>query len=99
MITLSPKSLFKTDTQFKTHADLVTDPAFKRTLMVALAEMELKLPTTGNPSVSWDCHNQMIGARTFIETLLNLCESPELIGTPPKKNLQYPTEPSTPKKP
>lgn len=100
MITLSPKSLYTSDPNFKTHADLVVSHEFRRTLMVALAEMEMNLPQTGNPSQSWDAHAQMVGARTFISTLLNLCEPHQTHSPLPRKDLNFDTEiTNKPKKP
>lgn len=96
MIQLRPKEQFKKSPQAKVHGDLVSNPDFQNVLVLALAEMELNMPLTGNPSTAWDSHCQMVGARKFIETLLNLSEQPERINPPPRKDLVHDIQPPKP---
>jgi hypothetical protein len=87
---LSPKTRFQKTDDAKAHQSLVKSDSFLNALTSALAEMEIKMPDTGNPSAAWDCHCQMVGAKKFINTLLNLAEvttEPER----PKTDLNYKT--------
>lgn len=52
--------------------DIVTSDRFKECLTIALVQMQMSLPSSVNISASWDNQNQMEGAKTFINILLNL---------------------------
>lgn len=67
---------------------MVETDRFHLVLTTALSEMELSMPETGNPSVAWDCHCQMVGARKFINILLNLAEERTEPAKLPNKNLK-----------
>lgn len=52
--------------------NIVYSDRFKDIVSDALAQMQLNLPRSSNPSESWDNQNRMEGAKLFINTLLNI---------------------------
>jgi hypothetical protein len=79
---LSPKQRFQQTPDAKTHADLAVSNSFQNAVTAALAQLVMDMPGGGNPAQSWDAHNQVVGARKFIDALLNLAEPPT--PAPPK---------------
>lgn len=85
---LSPKQLFQQTPDSKRLAELVVQEPFKRALSAALAHMQSEMPTgSGQLESPAALHFQMVGARRYIETLLNLAEPIKEPTKLPPKNL------------
>ena len=86
---LSPKARFQITEDAKSVGNYIHSAAFLNAVTAALAEMQMNLPGTGNPSLAWDCHCQMTGAKTFLTTLINICDPVSAPKVPDmKQNLQ-----------
>lgn len=82
-MTLNPQKEFYTEdgtnlsNDCKQLRSLTEQPWFRRSLAAALATMASQLPATPLQQQSCDSWNQIVGARRYMDTLLNLTESPE----------------------
>lgn len=97
----SALELFQSSPAFtsKQYADLLNNPAFEPACAAALAVFLESLPrTVADPSKSWDCHLQHVGARSVLETLSQLHLKPEA-GKPEPPAWRYPKTNPTPKGP
>jgi hypothetical protein len=94
---LNPKSKFVKSEEAKRHRDMVVSDAFHSVLTDALAQMQLNMPLSTNPAMSWDNQNKMEGAKMFISILLNFGEEEKPITPLPSKalnpNIQPPKRP------
>lgn len=71
----SPKGQFiRKRPLVNTLGELVHQDWFQESLTYALAEMQSNMAAQPTPQQSWDAHNQMVGAKRFITTLLHLPE-------------------------
>lgn len=86
---LQPKTRFQALPAAKSHADLVVNESFRDALSFALLEMQYHEPPTSDPKVAEASFHRLCGAREFIQTLLNLCESPSAAKPVPRQNLQH----------
>lgn len=93
MISLSPKTRFQKTQDSAVHAELVVKDSFLNAITFALAEYEVDLPSAESPARSWDAYCKIMGAKEFINTLLNLAEPPTERRDIPNKNLQYDIKP------
>lgn len=90
---ISPKKRFLLSPDAKVHADIVLKESFLNACTIALAEMQMNMPESGDPSKSWDSHCQMVGARKYLSYLLNLSEAPDPLERIPVRGLNYDPEP------
>lgn len=51
---------------------LITEPAFEEATLAALNQMQTDMPIEATPNQSADCHQQMIGARKFLDLLTSI---------------------------
>jgi hypothetical protein len=87
-MTLSPKARFQKSADAKTVSSYLHSDPFLNAVTAALAEMQMNMPGTDNPSKEWDSQCQMAGAKRFIDTLLNITEQSRQAPPLPKQNLQ-----------
>lgn len=84
------KALFQSSPAFKGYQDIVANPAFESSCHAAIMGLIESLPTTAaDPSKSWDCYLQIVGARNVLDHLSRLHE-PDTTPTPQKwPSLKY----------
>jgi len=92
------KQLFQSSPAFKEFQAMLASPAFEPACNAAILGLIESLPATAaDPSKSWDCYLQIVGARRVLEILSQLHE-PETTPTPQKwPTLKY--DDGTPKQP
>lgn len=89
-MTLTPKKHFQEKKLFAdAHRDLVVSTPFREALHAALLDQVMNLPTATDPEVSIASYQRIIGARDFINHLLNLAEMPKSLPTTPPANLDH----------
>jgi|GEM_PF-3017236 len=87
---LTPKKTFQENKQFaERHRDLVVSTAFRDALHAALLEQVLALPQTTDTEAAAAAYHSIMGARYFIESLLNIAEMPKELPKPPPTNLNH----------
>lgn len=88
---LTPKKDFIAKKQFAdAHRDLVVSTQFREALHAALIDYVMNLDnTTDDTLVAAAEYHRLMGARDFIEHLLNIAEMPKTPPTPPPTNLNH----------
>lgn len=80
-MTINPKARFQENTPFvNAHIETVDRDDVRRSLEVALAQMQMEQPDPPDLAGAAMLHNQMVGARRFIAVWMSLSEktkSPE----------------------
>lgn len=84
---LNPRKKFSQSQQASKHKELVLNDDFQRVLELCLAKMALDLPKPESPSQSWDQGCMIMGAKRFIEILLNIGENVNEEKPPLRKTL------------
>jgi len=80
---LTPKQHYQANKQAaERHRDLVVSTPFRDALHAALLEHVLSLPTANDIQSAAAAHYQIVGARDFINHLLNVAEQPKTPPTP-----------------
>lgn len=67
-----PKEKFCTSPHKAVFAKIVNDPAFEEATLAALLQMETEMPQDCSPNQSATAHDQMVGARKYLETLCSI---------------------------
>lgn len=84
---LTPKKDFQQKKQFAdAHRDLVVSTPFREALHAALIDHVLSIPSTADPAASY---HQIVGARNFVQHLLNIAEQPKSSPAPLPTNLNH----------
>ena len=84
---LTPKKDFLEQKQLATvHRDLVVSTPFRTAINAALIEYVISLPDTGDSAA---CFNKIVGARDFVQHLLNIAEHPKTPTPPTSANLDH----------
>lgn len=87
---LTPKKDFLEKKQFSNaHRELVLSTPFREALHAALIDQILTMPMTYDPVEAAADYHRIMGARHFIEHLLNIAEMPKTPPTPPSANLDH----------
>jgi hypothetical protein len=74
---LRPKEAFQKTEANKFHVDRVKDQRFLDAVEAALLQMVTEQNWSPNVATQWDANSQLIGAKRFIDILLNLSEPME----------------------
>lgn len=87
---LTPKKDFQGKKQFtEAHRELVVSTQFREALHAALLDQILTMTMTYDPVEAAADYNRIMGARHFIEHLLNIAEMPKTPPTPLPANLDH----------
>lgn len=87
---LSPKKDFISKKAFAdAHRELVVSTQFREALHAALIDQIMAMPSVVDPAAAAAAYHCIIGARGFIEHLLNVAEMPKTPASPPPANLDH----------
>lgn len=87
---LNPRKKFQESKDFvRSHLDLVVSNSFLTAMQAALVEQVMALPMTYDPNEAAAAYNRIIGARDFINHLLNIAEISKQPPTPVSVNLDH----------
>lgn len=89
-MTLTPKKDFLDKKQFADiHRDIVVSSHFREALHAALLEQILAMPHGLSTEAAAAAHHEIMGARQFIDRLINIAEQPKTPPTKPPANLDH----------
>jgi hypothetical protein len=77
MIQVSARKRFQATDDAKWFREIVIDPKFQRTVSAAWEHYTMTLPISNGPNQSCDLYNQQLGARHFMNLLVNIAELEE----------------------
>jgi hypothetical protein len=84
---LTPKKDFQGKKQFAdAHRELVVSTPFREALNAALIDYVLSMPANSDPAASY---HQIVGAREFVNRLLNIAEMSKSPPITPPANLDH----------
>ena len=87
---LTPKKDFQVKKQFAdAHRELVVSTQFREALNAALIDQVMDLRDTHDPVVAAAEYQRIMGAREFIQSLLNIAEMPKSPPAPLPTNLDH----------
>lgn len=87
---LTPKKHFQDKKQFAdSHRELVVSDRFREAVHAALLDQVMSLPMTYDPVEAQAAYNRIMGARDFVEHLLNLAEVTKTPPDPLPTNLNH----------
>lgn len=87
---LTPKQSFlEKKALAEAHRDLVLSTQFRESLHAALLDHVLSLPATTDPVAAAAAYYNIMGAREYINRLLNIAEQPKSAPPPPPANLDH----------
>jgi hypothetical protein len=87
---LTPKKAFLENKAFAAaHRDLVVSDQFRVALEASLIEQVMALPNTYDPGEAAAAYYRIVGARDFVQHLLNIAEQPKSAPTTPPANLDH----------
>lgn len=87
---LTPRLRFQENKVYCTaHRDLVVSDQFRSALEASLIEHVMALPETTEPDAAAAAHYRLMGARQFLNHLLNIAEQPKTPPIPLPTNLNH----------
>lgn len=69
---INPKARFLESPHAKDFTDRIAADWFQVASESAFAEYAVRLGTQSTPQASWDAHNRLVGAKEFLNCLMNL---------------------------
>jgi len=86
---IDPRTRFAQSTHAAAFKKIVATPDFEEATLAALLSLQREMPIECNPQQSLDAHQQMVGARRYLEILCSLHEPVTQPKPAPKKGLDY----------
>lgn len=87
---LTPKLRFQENVPAtRAHRELVVNDAFRAAVEASLVQMVYSLPTVRDPADAAAQYNRIMGARDFIQTLLNIAEQTPKVPDKMPANLDH----------
>lgn len=86
---INPKSRFLASQHAKDYTDRIAADWFQVASESAFAEYATRLGTQATPQASWDAHNRLVGAKEFLNCLLNLGIPGDKIPRSESHNMDY----------
>lgn len=85
----SPKEKFIASSHKAAFEKIVQSDAFEEAILAALLQMENEMPRDCTPNQAADAHNQMAGARKYLETLCSIHQPEKQLQERPFRELNY----------
>lgn len=85
----SPRDKFTSSVHFDGFKKIVQTEAFEEATLAALLELEREQPIECLPQQSVDAHQQMVGARRYLEILCSLQQPQQETTKAPARGLNY----------
>lgn len=85
----SPKSKFIGSAHKDEFAQIITKAAFEEALLTAMLEMQCEQPAHCSPNDAADAHNQLAGARRFVEIFTTIHQPETQSKQPTPKELKW----------
>lgn len=85
----SPRTKFRESTHADSFKKLVQSETIEEALNATLLELHFQMPFEGTPQASVDAHQQMVGARKFVDLLYQMPFPEEQVRKAPTKGLDY----------